>query len=70
MRKIISFIFIVLIWACTKQEPATKTVTPQSEFIRITGRVKHEGDSVTLYWSGTNITARFTGQELKALLRD
>jgi len=70
MRKIISFIFIVLVWACTKQEPATKTVTPQSEFIRITGRVKHEGDSVTLYWSGTNITARFTGQELKALLRD
>lgn len=49
---------------------AQTLISPASKLIRITGRVKHDGDSVTLYWSGTSVQVKFIGTSLNAQLKD
>lgn len=46
------------------------TTLPGSDLIKITGRVKRTKDAVTIYWPGTRIAVQFTGDTLKARLRD
>jgi hypothetical protein len=69
MKKI-AFLFFVLALACTRSQPQTFFVGPTDNHIRITGRVQHGMEVVTLYWSGTSIQVRFSGTSLKAKLRD
>lgn len=66
-------LFIFVVSSCT---PAAKSlqqadfVLPSDENIRITGRVLRTADSVEIYWSGTSVLMRFSGQELKAVMKD
>lgn len=71
MKKLPGVILLLLLsGACATTEFTTSQTGPLHERIRITGRVKNEGDSVTVYWSGTSILVRFSGPELNAKLKD
>ena len=65
---------LVVSTACIKSSsthPLLETrIHPADTSIRYTGRVKHEDDSVTIYWSGTNILIHFKGTGIGAMLRD
>jgi hypothetical protein len=67
-------VLLFLVVACsaqTKKTPYTvRTILPNDENIRITGRVKNEKDSVALFWSGTSIMFRFSGEEVSVQLKD
>ena len=67
-----SIALVVLLGVCSigEAQKIATLVPPSSKNIRITGRVKNDRDSVTIYWSGTAIKARFSGTEIKAKLRD
>lgn len=73
MRASLSYFLLLILFAsCVAQENTSYTVKhfePSDERIRITGRVT-SSDSVTIYWPGTSVTARFRGTTLKAHLRD
>jgi hypothetical protein len=64
-------------WSCTSRdvmvvetESKVRTISPASDSIRITGRVNRVADSVGIYWPGTKISFRFTGNKVSALLSD
>ncbi|MFZ6011083.1 MAG: SGNH/GDSL hydrolase family protein [Bacteroidota bacterium] len=65
-----AFFILSAIYSCTNPKPASRTISPQSDSIRYMGRIKHEKDSSTVYWSGSAISVRFKGRSLQALLRD
>lgn len=60
----------VIAYGCKTTEEGFKIVNPDNEKIRITGRVKNEGDRVIIYWPGTTVLVKFYGTELKARLKD
>jgi hypothetical protein len=70
MKKSIALVLIAVAWGCATKNESTSAISPDSEYIRITGRVKNDKDSVTIYWSGTTVMAKFSGTELRAELRD
>lgn len=70
MRLSLLIIFCISISPCFSQQGEAQQISPSSKFIRITGRVKNDRDSVTFYWSGTSVLTRFSGSELKARLKD
>ncbi len=61
---------IILFLACIPQAQQWQFIAPSSDLIRITGRVRHDVDSVALYWPGTSILIRFSGTDLKVDLKD
>jgi hypothetical protein len=71
MTRILFFISIVLSFSCTAQELRKIKIKPSStNFVRITGRVKNNKDSVGIYWPGSRILIRFKGTGLSARLKD
>ncbi len=49
---------------------AQKIIDNQDNRIRYTGRVGHKNNAAQLYWSGTSLEINFTGNSVKALLKD
>jgi len=49
---------------------AQKIVDNADAHIRYTGRVGHKNNTTQLYWSGTTLEINFTGNSVKALLKD
>jgi hypothetical protein len=49
---------------------AQRRINASNDSIRYTGRIKHEVDSVTIYWPGTIIEIKFKGTTVSANLRD
>jgi hypothetical protein len=47
-----------------------RIVYASNDSIRYVGRVKHENDSVVIYWPGTSIEVHFKGTSLQARLTD
>jgi hypothetical protein len=70
MRALLYISALLAFLACSSKKSSTTIVNASSDSIRYTGRIQHAGDSVAVYWPGTNLTMRFTGKTLKALLRD
>jgi hypothetical protein len=70
MTKLLFLLLMIISFWCVSQESQRAIVKSDDNFIRITGRVKNNKDSVCIYWSGTSLLIRFTGTELKAKLKD
>jgi hypothetical protein len=71
MKGFFALLFIHLFFAGHSQTlQKTTTLKANSDFIRVTGRVKNNTDSMAMYWSGTSIVIRFKGTALKAKLKD
>jgi hypothetical protein len=70
MRSSIALILIVIVTGCNGQRVQTNFVKSGNDHIRITGRIKHDKDSVAIYWPGTSILIHFKGSALKAKLKD
>lgn len=76
--KVLTLISTALtIWSCAGRDvmvaettPETRVISPVNDSIRITGRVSRATDSVGIYWPGTRISFRFTGEKVSALLSD
>src|SRR5476649_1094662 len=49
---------------------AQKIIDNQDARIRYTGRIGHKNNAAQLYWSGTSLEINFTGNSVKALLKD
>jgi hypothetical protein len=70
MNKAFFFLLIFGSLSCASQQIQTIHIKPSSQFIRITGRIKNNSDSVCVYWPGSSILIRFTGTALTAKLKD
>lgn len=73
-RSILCFVILTgLFFSCSISDRSKKISTffnPDCDSIRYTGRLKHNGDSVGIYWSGSSIKINFKGKSIKALLKD
>jgi hypothetical protein len=49
---------------------AQKIIDNQDARIRYQGRIGHKDNAAQLYWSGTSLAINFTGNSVKALLKD
>jgi hypothetical protein len=70
MKNSIILVLVVTTIACKSQIVQTNFIKPNSNLLRITGRVKRNQDSVAIYWPGTSVLVRFKGNALKAKLKD
>lgn len=74
MNKISIVLLLAFATGCQVQTSAQETgvveVSPDNSAIRIVGRVKHNGDSVVIYWPATAIEIKFRGTNLSAELTD
>lgn len=64
------FLASALTYGCTGSVTNTEVVSPDSQKIKVTGRVKREKDMTTIYWPGTSVRVKFSGTALKAYMKD
>lgn len=70
MQKISLLVTVLLLYGCTVPKSKTVTISPTDERIQLTGRIQTAKDSITVYWPGTSIRAKFLGKSLQAWLKD
>jgi hypothetical protein len=67
------FVLYVVFFSCSASEHGQsliQRVPVLSDSIRYTGRIKFTPDSAAIYWPGTSIEFRFSGESVSARMRD
>lgn len=74
MKLFSTLVIIISLTGCNAQQlsqnKSARVIPASSDLLRITGRVKSEHDSVSIYWQGTSILFRFRGSSASFIMTD
>jgi hypothetical protein len=67
---LVSAVVFISCAASDNRDPGRKKIGAENDSIRYVGRISDMKDSIQIFWPGTKIEFRFTGQSVKAEFKD